>query len=62
MADDDVDVDGALKDLNSARSGRKRAWAQAEDEALRKIVAKNGPSKWSVVANLITGRSGKQCR
>lgn len=33
-----------------------------EDEKIMELVAKYGPTKWSVIAKSLPGRIGKQCR
>ena len=33
-----------------------------EDKLLIQLVQKNGPQKWTLIANQIPGRIGKQCR
>mmetsp|Transcript_3090 Transcript_3090/g.9414 ORF Transcript_3090/g.9414 Transcript_3090/m.9414 type:complete len:267 (+) Transcript_3090:205-1005(+) len=40
----------------------KGPWTAAEDERLMSCVAKHGARNWTVLANQIPGRSGKQCR
>ncbi|KAL6503203.1 Transcription factor myb3r-5 [Orobanche hederae] len=40
----------------------KGPWTQEEDEKIRELVAKYGPTKWSVIARSLPGRIGKQCR
>ncbi|KAK6152464.1 hypothetical protein DH2020_015099 [Rehmannia glutinosa] len=40
----------------------KGPWTQEEDEKIREMVAKYGPTKWSVIARSLPGRIGKQCR
>jgi len=40
----------------------KGPWTQEEDQKLIAWVQKEGPGKWAQAANLIPGRSGKQCR
>jgi len=40
----------------------KGPWTQEEDQKLIAWVEKEGPGKWAQAANLIPGRSGKQCR
>lgn len=40
----------------------KRPWKQEEDDIVRRLVAKHGPSKWSTIAGHLEGRVGKQCR
>lgn len=36
-------------------------WSQ-EDEKIVELVARYGPTKWSVIAKSLPGRIGKQCR
>ncbi|CAL9192709.1 unnamed protein product [Musa hybrid cultivar] len=40
----------------------KGPWSPEEDEALRKLVQRNGPRNWSLISKSIPGRSGKSCR
>ncbi|XP_027072776.1 transcription factor MYB3R-5 [Coffea arabica] len=40
----------------------KGPWTQEEDEKIVELVAKYGPTKWSVIAKSLPGRIGKQCR
>ncbi|WCJ28301.1 myb domain protein 3r-3 [Euphorbia peplus] len=40
----------------------KGPWTQEEDEKITDLVAKYGPTKWSVIAKSLPGRIGKQCR
>ncbi|PIN03039.1 Transcription factor, Myb superfamily [Handroanthus impetiginosus] len=40
----------------------KGPWTQEEDEKITELVAKYGPTKWSVIAKSLPGRIGKQCR
>ncbi|XP_021771166.1 transcription factor MYB3R-3-like [Chenopodium quinoa] len=40
----------------------KGPWTQEEDEIIIKLVARYGPTKWSVIAKSLPGRIGKQCR
>ncbi|KAK4480952.1 hypothetical protein RD792_011813 [Penstemon davidsonii] len=40
----------------------KGPWTQEEDEIITELVAKYGPTKWSVIAKSLPGRIGKQCR
>ncbi|CAD8124550.1 unnamed protein product [Paramecium sonneborni] len=41
---------------------KKGPWQDDEDEKLLEWVKNNGPCKWSLCAENIAGRSGKQCR
>ncbi|KAH0785152.1 Myb-like DNA-binding domain containing protein [Histomonas meleagridis] len=41
---------------------KKSKWTPEEDRLLRESIHQNGMSNWSLVAQLIPGRSGKQCR
>ncbi|KAJ9180719.1 hypothetical protein P3X46_008931 [Hevea brasiliensis] len=40
----------------------KGPWTQEEDDKITVLVAKYGPTKWSVIAKSLPGRIGKQCR
>ncbi|KAK9714195.1 hypothetical protein RND81_06G078700 [Saponaria officinalis] len=40
----------------------KGPWTQEEDEKIIELVARYGPTKWSVIAKSLPGRIGKQCR
>ncbi|XP_065072115.1 myb-related protein A-like isoform X1 [Rhopilema esculentum] len=40
----------------------KGAWTKEEDEKVIQLVAKYGPKKWSLIAQHLDGRIGKQCR
>nr|AXY87680.1 transcription factor MYB3R-3 isoform X5 [Cymbidium sinense] len=40
----------------------KGSWAPEEDGIIIELVAKYGPTKWSVIAKSLPGRIGKQCR
>jgi hypothetical protein len=40
----------------------KKKWSPEEDIKLVDLVAKHGLKKWSVIANELPGRKGKQCR
>ncbi|CAN8270030.1 unnamed protein product [Cochlearia groenlandica] len=40
----------------------KGPWTQEEDEKIIELVGNYGPAKWSVIANSLPGRIGKQCR
>lgn len=41
---------------------RKTKWSPEEDELLMTSVKTHGTSNWTLVANAVPGRSGKQCR
>uniref|UniRef100_A0A7N0U514 Uncharacterized protein n=1 Tax=Kalanchoe fedtschenkoi TaxID=63787 RepID=A0A7N0U514_KALFE len=40
----------------------KGPWTQEEDDKITELVARYGPTKWSVIAKSLPGRIGKQCR
>ncbi|MQL93027.1 hypothetical protein Taro_025664 [Colocasia esculenta] len=40
----------------------KGPWTPEEDGKIIQLVAKHGPTKWSVIAKSLPGRIGKQCR
>lgn len=41
---------------------RKGPWTKEEDDHIVQLVKRYGPKKWSVIAQHLTGRIGKQCR
>lgn len=40
----------------------KGPWSREDDEKIAQFVRENGPTKWSLIAELLPGRLGKQCR
>ncbi|AEE74758.1 myb domain protein 3r-3 [Arabidopsis thaliana] len=40
----------------------KGPWTHEEDEKIVELVEKYGPAKWSIIAQSLPGRIGKQCR
>ena len=40
----------------------KGAWTKEEDDRIMELVSKYGAKKWSVIAQNLPGRIGKQCR
>lgn len=40
----------------------KNIWSQTEDDRLLELIGTFGPSHWSVIAEHLPGRQGKQCR
>ena len=64
----DIDLGKLEADLDEFESeGRnepivKRSWTAAEDRSLLKLVNDHGPRSWSVIAEQLPGRVGKQCR
>lgn len=65
FVDDDEDDDGAAgaaAQLSALNKPYRKPWTQAEDEAVRCAVASHGLGAWSIVAGLVPGRTGKQCR
>ncbi|KAG5553922.1 hypothetical protein RHGRI_011703 [Rhododendron griersonianum] len=40
----------------------KGPWTQEEDDKIIELVAEFGPAKWSLIAQSLPGRIGKQCR
>ena len=64
---------GSGKAINAARCAErwnkvlkpgltKRPWAKEEDQRLCDLVKEFGPKRWSLIANNLVGRIGKQCR
>ncbi|KAL5793205.1 hypothetical protein ACOSP7_001799 [Xanthoceras sorbifolium] len=59
-----------LKRMNDGRSFKlekpkdiiKGQWMPREDRVLRRLVSNHGTTKWSLIAKLLGGRVGKQCR
>lgn len=41
---------------------KKSMWTEGEDEQLRRAIKEVGFNNWSVVAAMVPGRTGKQCR
>ena len=39
-----------------------QAWTMEEDDHLMQLVRDHGPQSWSVIADKLPGRVGKQCR
>jgi hypothetical protein len=48
--------------MRGVGGARKHKWTPVEDYRLGTIVAAFGSSSWRLVAELLPGRSGKQCR
>lgn len=53
--------------LDLSDPGDRRIWTEAEDNAIRNMVAKHGTKSWALIAENLAkegmpGRSGKQCR
>lgn len=48
--------------LRSRKKLSKRQWSLTEDKALETTVQMTGANEWSAIAELLPGRSGKQCR
>ena len=40
----------------------KGPWTEEEDRMVLHLVEKNGPQKWTLIAENLPGRIGKQCR
>jgi len=40
----------------------KGAWTKSEDDRILELVTKHGATKWSMIAQHLPGRIGKQCR
>jgi len=64
---DDCEPSGADADASEGTGSLlskpfRKPWALAEDEAVRAAVATHGMGAWSLVAALVPGRTGKQCR
>lgn len=46
----------------STTKSSKRAWDDAQDMQLLRMIAEIGPHQWEHMALQMEGRSGKQCR
>lgn len=44
------------------KTHRKIRWTQQEDELIKQGVEKFGTKNWSIIAESVSGRTGKQCR
>ncbi|GMH85637.1 hypothetical protein TrST_g3614 [Triparma strigata] len=55
-------MQSTLHRRRQAPSKDKRSWDRAEDLRLMELVTLHGTTKWSVVADELRSRSGKQCR
>jgi len=51
-------VDG----LDAINSTQRKQWTQNEDETVRQLVHLHGTRSWTMVAQHLPGRTGKQCR
>ena len=61
--DEPKEDDGEDGDDDDSKAGvMKRAWAPEEDTRLLELVEEYGPRRWSVIAQHLQGRVGKQCR
>ncbi len=47
---------------NIPKPKKRRPWTKEEDDLVKKLVDKHGPSKWTFIAEHLPGRIGKQCR
>jgi len=54
--------DDEQRNLRNQASRVKGPWSKEEDELLASLVAEYGAKKWSVIAEKVPGRIGKQCR
>ena len=61
---DKAGAEGAGGDAGEDGKSRKIScpWTPEEDGRLQEAVESIGPKRWSAIANLVPGRSGKQCR
>jgi hypothetical protein len=49
-------------DAEGAAGTQRKQWSQAEDNLVRQLVQLHGTRSWTVVAQALPGRTGKQCR
>lgn len=57
-----VDPKREQRQLHRQPTYRKVMWTDTEDDLLRQAVEIHGCKNWSVVAAMVPGRNGKQCR
>ena len=55
------DLDSVCDDLDSSLQKRKQ-WTTEEDAHVRQCVGIHGTRSWTLVAQHLPGRTGKQCR
>jgi hypothetical protein len=61
--DDSYHGGGPSQSNDSRKKSNAKAWTKEEDALLQRLVqSMQMPMKWSVVANSLPGRTGKQCR
>eukprot|EP00981_Chlorochromonas_danica_P001239 scaffold268_cov210-Ochromonas_danica.AAC.34 len=62
-----TESDNRSTGANGDAESNRRAWTEAEDEAIRQMVTEYGTKSWAAIADRLAqagmpGRSGKQCR
>lgn len=62
MDSSNCDFTSPLNLALSERPNYKRTWTPKEDTAILKLVEQHGASNWSVIADGLVNRTGKQCR
>jgi hypothetical protein len=64
MEDDDISKSSPNKRLrlDEPIKTRRGPWTAEEDELLTNLVKRYGTKKWAIIAELVPGRVGKQCR
>ena len=50
------------KDGNDKDITKKKAWFPEEDLKLKELIGQFGPTRWTLIAEHLENRSGKQCR
>ena len=51
-----------LDGMDAANNTQRKQWTQYEDETVRRLVHMHGTRSWTMVAQHLPGRTGKQCR
>ena len=46
----------------TTRSDKRKQWSKEDDDIIIKFVAMEGTKRWSKIAELLPGRTPKQCR
>mmetsp|Transcript_11805 Transcript_11805/g.36013 ORF Transcript_11805/g.36013 Transcript_11805/m.36013 type:complete len:262 (+) Transcript_11805:70-855(+) len=63
VSNDKKEAAGEAEEDEEGSKGRgKKPWTREEDELLRAMVERYGPNRWTVIANKIPARTGKQAR
>jgi hypothetical protein len=63
---DSLKLENIARDFDDSEMSKsdmaKRSWTKSEDELLTRLVHQYGPRRWTIIANQLPHRTGKQCR